>query len=176
MTSKPLSRRADSWLLRVWPSGFRDKTVFSYAIARLDVQLGLGVVVYRGRLLDATILACTSRLLRRFPAVQFAATQSTKSRREIDFQALGARASESRVVRKNDVATVLTDQSLIGKGRHRGEFAGNDAIGATIFFFLFHGRRSTLGLVRLFLPNRRRRLRNSIGAHRGYCRNAAELP
>src|ERR1700728_5208232 len=31
MTSKPLSRRADSWLRNVWPSGVGDKTVFSYA-------------------------------------------------------------------------------------------------------------------------------------------------
>src|ERR1700728_57713 len=79
MTSKPLSRRADSWLRNVWPSGFRDKTVFSYAtpLGCATRSEGCGPNV-RVRWMSA-ILACTEPLCGRFPAVETCLDRSSTS-------------------------------------------------------------------------------------------------
>lgn len=57
--------------------------------------------------------------------------------RETKFQASGARASESLIVQKNNVATGFADQPAVGQDGHRTELTIDNTVETTIPLCLF---------------------------------------
>jgi hypothetical protein len=82
---------------------------------------------------------------------------SAEPGRQSNLQALRAGTSESRVVRKNDVAAALADHPPVGKNGHWVERPGDDTVGTTRFF-LRHCRWPPItwvghvGTIRPFVP------------------------
>jgi CheY-like chemotaxis protein len=70
---------------------------------------------------------------------QLPGPQAANSGRQINFQALRARTAKDPIIRKHNVAAVLTNQPPIGQDRHDMKLAIDDAKGTTGFFF-FHFR------------------------------------
>ncbi len=75
---------------------------------------------------------------------RFAAAQSANPRRKANFKTFLAGASESRVVRENNVAAVLADQPPIGGDGHRRKLVIDNAVW-TMSFFLRHSRIRSFG-------------------------------
>jgi hypothetical protein len=68
------------------------------------------------------------------PSFGLASLEAANPGRESDFETLGAGTSEGGVIGKDDVATLLADQSAVGKHGHGRELVIGDAIGTTGFF------------------------------------------
>ena len=73
-----------------------------------------------------------------FPVFKLPLPQAANPRRKIELYTLRARALESQVVWKNDVAAIFANLPPVGENLHRPKTRAQDTIGTAGFFRPFH--------------------------------------